>query len=219
MPIDVFIVEDHLPVRSLLEQLVLKTKGFELAGSCGLAEEAMVLIPDFLPQVVLMDIHLPGNQNGTDAIRMLKPVCPQVLFLVCTIYEDDENILQALQAGASGYLVKGSDPEMITSCIRELCAGGSPMTPSIARKVIDAFRQMSQRPRTPEAADAPAAPLTVLSSRENEILQWLSRGFLYKEIAAALFISQETVRKHVYHIYEKLRVGNRVEAVNKYFRR
>ena len=219
MAIDVFIVDDQPDLRSLLEQLVLSTRGLELSGSCATATEALLLIPDFKPRVVLMDIYLGSGQSGIDCIRTLKPMCPSVLFLVNTIYEEDEQVFDALRAGAHGYLLKSAGPEKMIESIRECCDGGAPMNPQIARKLLWAFQDMQTIVKEPDPADAPAMPLTALSPRENEILRWLSRGLLYKEIAACLFISPETVRKHVYHIYEKLHVGNRIEAINKYFRR
>jgi DNA-binding NarL/FixJ family response regulator len=220
MAIDVFIVDDSPEIRSTLEQIVLGTrKEFQLSGSCGSAEEALVLIPDFRPQIVLMDINLGPGKNGIDCIRTLKPHHPDILFLVCTIYEEDEAIFEALQAGASGYLLKKTSPQKLLESIRELQGGGAPMTSQIARKVVNVFQRMGREKALENAEDGPAKPLPVLSNRENEILKLLSRGLLYKEIACGLFISQETVRKHVYHIYEKLHVNNRVEAVNKFFRR
>ena len=158
--------------------------------------------------------------SGIDCIRSLKKDYPEILFIICTIYEDDEKIFDALCAGASGYLLKRTTPEELLRCIREVHEGGAPMSALIARKVVNVFQVNDSGGwgwNPLHAKNGKALP--VLSNRENEILQQLARGFLYKEIAANLFISPETVRKHVYHIYEKLQVGNRVEAINKYFRR
>jgi DNA-binding NarL/FixJ family response regulator len=219
MPIDVFIVDDSAEIRCALEQIILKAKGYQLSGSCGCLEEAMVLIPDFRPAVVLMDINLGNGESGIDCIRALKPKYPDILFLICTIYEEDEAIFEALHAGASGYILKKTSPEKLLEAVGELYDGGAPMSSQIARKVVNVFQHMAKEKSTETSANGPAKPIQILSKRENEILQWLSRGLLYKEIAFNLFISQETVRKHVYHIYEKLHVNNRVEAVNKFFRR
>ena len=131
---------------------------------------------------------------------------------MCTIYDEDEKIFEALSAGASGYILKKTSPAKLLEGIRELLEGGAPMSSQIARKVVDAF----QNKPVPTSA---STSLDVLSRRENEILEMLSTGLLYKEISDRLFISSETVRKHVYHIYEKLHVSNRIEAVNKYFGR
>jgi DNA-binding NarL/FixJ family response regulator len=138
---------------------------------------------------------------------------PEILFMMCTIYEDDEQIFEALTAGASGYILKKTPPAKLLEGIQELMEGGSPMSSQIARKVVAAF----QNKNITQLVDEP--DLGILSKREKEILEMLSKGLLYKEIANFMFISIETVRKHVYHIYEKLHVGNRVQAVNKYFGR
>ena len=218
--IKIAIVDDHNAVRTALEKLITDSEGFELTGSYGDAQEAIVLIPLMQPDIVLMDIHLGGDLSGIDCIRSLKKDYPELLFIICTVYEDDEKIFDALCAGASGYLLKRTMPEELLRCLREVHEGGAPMSALIARKVVSVFQVNDSggwgwNPLHAKNGKA----LTVLSNRENEILQQLARGFLYKEIAANLFISPETVRKHVYHIYEKLQVGNRVEAINKYFRR
>jgi len=136
--------------------------------------------------------------------------------MMCTIYEEDEKIFEALKAGANGYILKKTAPGKLLDALRELHEGGAPMSSQIARKVVNAFQVKS--PDT-GGASAPPKTISILSNRENEILQLLAQGMLYKEIAARLFISQETVRKHVYHIYEKLHVNNRVEAINKFYGR
>jgi DNA-binding NarL/FixJ family response regulator len=184
----------------------------ELAGSCINGEEALVKLPIFHPKVVLMDISL-GGISGIEVVRALKASHPEILFMMCTIYEDDEQIFEALSAGASGYILKKTPPGKLLEGIQELMEGGSPMSSQIARKVVAAFQnKKSDKPNVD-------AELDILSKREKEILEMLSKGLLYKEIADAMFISIETVRKHVYHIYEKLHVSNRIEAVNKFFGR
>src|SRR5689334_23906017 len=194
MDITVCIVDDTKDIRSALEQIVTMSEGYRLLGSCSSAEEAMVKIPDLKPQIVLMDINLGEGESGIDVVRHLKAEYPDILFIMCTVYEDDEKIFEALTAGANGYILKKTAPHKLLEAIRELQEGGAPMSSQIARKVVAAFQQK------PGGA-ANMETLNVLSNREKEILELLAKGMLYKEIAASLFISQETVRKHVYHIY------------------
>jgi DNA-binding NarL/FixJ family response regulator len=137
---------------------------------------------------------------------------------MCTIYEEDEKIFEALKAGANGYILKKTAPGKLLDALRELYEGGAPMSSQIARKVVNAF-QVKAPADTGGNPAITAKTISILSNRENEILELLAQGMLYKEIAARLFISQETVRKHVYHIYEKLHVNNRVEAINKFYGR
>jgi DNA-binding NarL/FixJ family response regulator len=136
----------------------------------------------------------------------------EVLFMMCTIYEEDEKIFEALSAGASGYILKKTAPDKLLTAIKELQDGGSPMSSQIARKVVTHFQNSSNKSMVNDSLD-------LLSSREKEILEMLSKGLLYKEIAEKVFISPQTVRKHVYHIYEKLHVSNRIEAVNAFYGR
>lgn len=204
--ITVCIVEDNHDILQALEQIITMSDGYNLLGSFTSAEEAIVGLPILHPNVVLMDINL-GKMNGIECVKAVKPHHPEILFMMCTVYEEDEKIFEALAAGANGYMLKKTAPAKILEAIRELYEGGAPMSSQIARKVVNAF----QKPHS--------AQIDSLSNREAEILQYLAKGLLYKEIAAHLNIAQETVRKHVYHIYEKLHVNNRVEAVNKYFGR
>ncbi len=214
MGITVCIVDDNKDIRSALEQIIIMYDGYRLLGSFSSAEEAIEKIPALAPQVVLMDINL-GGMSGIECVRLLKPLYPDVLYMMCTVYEEDEKIFEALSAGANGYILKKTAPGKLLEAIRELSEGGAPMSGQIARKVVAAFRNKTIGDgRVPEDKF-----MNVLSAREREILEHLSKGLLYKEIAGNLFISPETVRKHVYHIYEKLHVNNRVEAVNKYFGR
>ena len=216
MQIAVCIVDDNKDIRSALEQIIQMSDNCLLIGSFATAEEAIKNIPVLKPNVVLMDIDLNDVYNGIQCVQQLKPENPDILFMMCTVYEDDDKIYQALTAGASGYILKKTAPNKLLDAIQELYEGGAPMSSQIARKVVAAFRQKNAD-LVPE--NAAAKEIRVLSNREKEILELLSKGFLYKEIAASLFISAETVRKHVYHIYEKLHVNNRVEAVNKFFGR
>jgi DNA-binding NarL/FixJ family response regulator len=216
MNISVCIVDDNKDIRSALEQIIMMAEGYTLAGSFSDAESALQKIPLVQPDVVLMDINLGEGESGIDCVRQLKPQNPEILFMMCTIYEEDEKIFEALKAGANGYILKKTAPGKLLDALRELHEGGAPMSSQIARKVVNAFQSRSSD--TPDTNTGGKA-LSILSNRENEILELLARGMLYKEIAARLFISQETVRKHVYHIYEKMHVNNRVEAINKFYGR
>lgn len=214
MDITVCIVDDNKDIRSALEQIISMSEGYRLLAGLSTAEEALETIPVLKPQIVLMDIHLGEGDTGIDCVRKLKAEHPEILFMMCTVYEDDEKIFEALKAGANGYILKKTTPVKLLEAIRELHEGGAPMSSQIARKVVAAFLNR------PAADTGPSKPtLEALSNRENEILELLAKGLLYKEIAYHLYISQETVRKHVYHIYEKLHVHNRVEAINKFFGR
>jgi DNA-binding NarL/FixJ family response regulator len=214
MTITVCIVDDNKDIRSALEQIIIMSDGYRLLGSFSSAEEAIEKIPALSPHVVLMDINL-GGMSGIECVRQLKPMHPDTLYMMCTVYEEDEKIFEALSAGANGYILKKTAPGKLLEAIKELSEGGAPMSSQIARKVVTAFRGKSMT----EGPIQEDKSINILSSREREILEHLSKGLLYKEIANNLFISPETVRKHVYHIYEKLHVNNRVEAVNKYFGR
>jgi DNA-binding NarL/FixJ family response regulator len=207
--ISVCIVEDNKDIRLALEQIILMAEGFDFLGSFSSAEDALIGLPALHPQVVLMDINL-GGMSGIECVRLLKPKFRDILFMMCTVYEEDEKIFEALAAGANAYILKKTTPARLLESIRELHEGGAPMSSQIARKVVNAFN------RFPQVSNQ---TLDTLSNREAEILELLAKGLLYKEIANELTIAQETVRKHVYHIYEKLHVNNRVEAVNKFFGR
>lgn len=211
MDISVAIVEDNNDIRNALEQIIDMADGYTLAGSCVNGEEAIINIPHLKPKIVLMDINL-GGISGIDVVRVLKEEHPEILFMMCTVYEEDEKIFEALNAGASGYVLKKTAPDKLLDAIKELYEGGAPMSSQIARKVVTTFQNKT-------VASASNETLGLLSRREKEILEMLSKGLLYKEIAEQLGISSETVRKHVYHIYEKLHVGTRIEAVNKFFGR
>ena len=219
--ISVCIVEDVTDIRQALEQIIELSENCKLAGSYSSGEEALVKIPTVRPNVVLMDIGL-GSTNGIDLVKVLKPQYPEILYMMCTIYEEDEKIFDALRAGANGYILKKSSPAKLIEAIGELVDGGAPMNSQIAMKVVSAFKGLPVQ-EVQEVAAVPSitqmGDIAVLSRREKEILEWLAQGKIYKEIGMELTISQETVRKHVYHIYEKLHVSNRIEAVNKYFGR
>ena len=210
--ISVCIVDDNRELRNALEEIITMSEGYLSFGTIGTAEDAINQLPILQPEVVLMDINLGTEQSGIDVVRVLKPQMPDTNFMMCTVYEEDDKIFQALSAGASGYILKKTDPARMLEAIRELYEGGAPMSSQIARKVVVAFRQQT-------VSNTEGENLDMLSNREKEILELLSRGLMYKEIASQLFLSPETVRKHVYHIYEKLHVNNRVAAVNKFYGR
>ena len=210
--ISVCIVDDNKELRNALEEIISMSDGYKCQATIGTPEEAIHQLPLLKPDVVLMDINLGSKESGIDLVRTLKPRIPSTNFMMCTVYEENEKIFEALSAGASGYILKKTDPAKMLDAIRELYAGGAPMSSQIARKVVAAFQQQPTGGHDGEELDT-------LSTREREILELLSKGLMYKEIAAQLYLSPETVRKHVYHIYEKLHVNNRVAAVNKYYGR
>ncbi|MBL7722790.1 MAG: response regulator transcription factor [Chitinophagaceae bacterium] len=212
--ISVFIVDDNKELRNALEEIVTMSEGYKCVGTVGSAEDAVAQIPILKPDVVLMDINLGTEESGIDVVRVLKPRIPDTNFMICTVYEEDEKIFEALSAGASGYILKKTPPGRMLEAIRELYEGGAPMSSQIARKVVAAFQQQQT-----QYASTETEKLNLLSNREMEILELLSKGLMYKEIASQTFLSPETVRKHVYHIYEKLHVTNRVAAVNKFYGR
>ena len=211
MDISIAIVEDNHDIRNALEQIIEMADGYSLAGSYNSGEDALIKIPQIKPEVVLIDINL-GGINGIEVVKLLKKNMTEVLFMMCTIYEEDEKIFEALSAGASGYILKKTAPDKLLTAIKELQDGGSPMSSQIARKVVTHFQNSSNKSMVNDSLD-------LLSSREKEILEMLSKGLLYKEIAEKVFISPQTVRKHVYHIYEQLHVSNRIEAVNAFYGR
>jgi DNA-binding NarL/FixJ family response regulator len=210
--IRVCIVDDNPDLRSALEEILRMSDDYRCVGTMSNAKEAKMKLPVLKPDVVLMDINLGGDESGIDCVRDLKPLIQQTNFMMCTVYEENEKIFEALSAGASGYILKKTAPSKMLEAIKELCEGGAPMSSQIARKVVAAFQQKKTANHNTEKLDE-------LSNREKEILEQLSKGLMYKEIAAELHISAETVRKHVYHVYEKLHVTNRIEAVNKYYGR
>lgn len=206
--IRVSIVEDNHFIRMALEQILINSVGYDVVALYGSGEEAVAKMPDEIPDIVLMDINL-GKMSGIEAVRIIKEKCPSIQFMMCTVYEDDGKIFDALAAGASGYILKKTKPAELVAAIRDLYEGGAPMSGQIASKVVASFRKREESRDT--------ILLESLSAREHEILELLVKGRLYKEIASTLEISQETVRKHVYNIYKKLHVNNRVEAYNKFY--
>ena len=193
--ITVFIVDDNKELRNALEEIVNMSEGYRCIGTASSGAEAVDRIPIIRPDVVLMDINLGTEESGIDVVRILIPRIPDTNFMICTVYEEDEKIFEALSAGASGYILKKTPPGRMLEAIRELYEGGAPMSSQIARKVVAAFQhQQSQHSFTE------TEKLNVLTAREMEILELLYKGLMYKEIASQTFLSPETVRKHVYHI-------------------
>ena len=195
------IVEDLDEVREGLSQFLDASDEFIMLETFQNAEDAVLKLPEIQPDIVIVDINLPG-MNGIECIREVKRKCASIQFIMFTVYETDDKVFEALKAGASGYLLKKSSFNVIADSLRELYAGGSPMSANIARKLVNLFRHQNNA-------------LAVLSARENEILNLLAQGLLYKEIADNLNITTGTVSQHVHKIYEKLHVQNRTEAINK----
>jgi DNA-binding NarL/FixJ family response regulator len=208
MAVTVSIVEDNEQLRGTLARVISRAEGFRCLSQFADAESALEGLPKEPPEVVLMDINLPG-MNGVECVRRLKQTAPQILVLMLTVYEDTENIFNALAAGAAGYLLKRTKSSELLEAIREVHRGGSPMTTHIARKVTQSFQRAGRSPQ----------PTENLSEREQEVLDCLSQGFLYKEIAEKLGISYETVHTYIRRIYEKLQVRTRTEAVAKFLKR
>jgi DNA-binding NarL/FixJ family response regulator len=203
--ITVAIVEDVKEIRTGLQLLIGYSDGFSCEEVYANAELALEQLPRTRPNVVLMDINLPGI-SGIECVRRLKPLCGATQFIMSTVYDDDENIFESLKAGATGYLLKKTQPARILEAITEVYQGGSPMSTQIARRVIGSF----QKEDGIDASD-------LLTGKEKEILKGLSKGLRYKEIASNLNISIETVRSHTRRIYEKLHVQSRTEALNKVY--
>jgi DNA-binding NarL/FixJ family response regulator len=204
MVINVGIVEDDRDFRDSLECYLNKTPGYHCVIACGSAEQALKIIPQRLPDVVLMDLHLP-TMSGVDCTRRLKELCPSVQILILTVYTDNDRIFGALKAGASGYLLKRADPSDILLAVQEVKEGGAPMSSQIARHVVRSFRVPSRDHLKKDK----------LSQGEDRILQQLAKGYSNKEIATHLSISINTVRAHLRSIYEKLHVRSRTEALLK----
>lgn len=205
MSIAVSIIEDDAPAREILANWIRRADGFRFVSEHGTAESALEALPALKPEVVLMDINLPGI-NGIECVRRLKPQLPDTQFVMLTVYEDADHIFNALSAGATGYLLKQTPRGELLAALKQVHSGGSPMTSNIARKIVQSFQQ--QPPLPAQEAE--------LSPREREVLELLARGYLYKEIADSLSISLPTVNTYIRRIYEKLHVRSRSQAVAKY---
>ncbi len=205
--IAVAIVEDDEEIRANLGYRIGGNPSFRLVAACGDAESACAELPRQKADVVLMDINLPA-MDGVECVRRLKPQMPGAQFIMLTVYEDNNRLFKSLMAGASGYLLKRTTPAKLFAAIREAREGGSPMTPQIARKVVQHFQNAN--------ADGAAPELERLTARETEVLEQLAKGFRYKEIVDNLVISDGTLHTHIRNIYDKLHVHSRTEAVVKY---
>ena len=203
--IAVAIVEDDVPAREILAGWIRNADGFRCVGEFDDAETALAKLPHEKPSVVLFDINLPG-MNGIECVRKLKPRLPDTQFVMVTVYEDANHIFNALSAGASGYLLKQMRRNELLEALKDVHAGGSPMSSQIARKVVQSFRRN----------ESEIAGTNDLSPREREVIELLARGYLYKEIAELLKISVQIVNTYIRRIYEKLHVRSRAQAVAKY---
>ncbi|MBK8700660.1 MAG: response regulator transcription factor [Saprospiraceae bacterium] len=203
--ITVAILEDLADVAAILKDNLNSEDDLVCEHIYGNAEDAIHFFPHHKTKIFIVDIGLP-RASGIEAITTLSSICPETEFCIFTVYEDDDKIFQSLQAGAKGYILKSAPPQKIIEAVRELHQGGSPMSPHIARRVIDVFRQTEVRPAHKEL------PIT---QRETELLTLLAKGLLYKEIADKMGITIGTVKQHIHKIYEKLQVSNRTEAINR----
>ena len=214
MAIKVSIVDDDDGIRSGLATLIRRAPALKLLGEYADAETAVKEIPGKVPDVVLMDINLPG-MLGIECVRRLKNVAPDVPVLMLTVYDDSEKIFQSLMAGATGYLLKRTPKDKLLEAIREIHGGGAPMSRQVARRVVQYFQEVSQMPATTQRAPE----VETLTQREEQVLSLLAKGHAYKEIADLMHISFETVRSYVRTIYDKLHVHSRTEATLKYLGR
>ena len=206
--ISVSIVDDEKELRESITTFLNGSPGLRCLSAYGSAEAALKGLPADQPEIVLMDINL-GGMNGIECVAKLKAAAPAIMVLMLTVYEDTDQIFQALAAGASGYLLKRSSPTKLLAAIREMHGGGSPMSSSIARKVVASFQKSAQAGKK----------LAHLSPREESVLDCLAKGLTYKQIADQLDISIDTIRTYLRRIYEKLHVQSRTEAVAKYLSR
>ena len=214
------IIEDDDHTRKILTELIESAPELELLRAYSRCAPAIDELPALKPDVVLTDINLP-EINGVEAVRRLKPLIPDTQFLMLTVYEDPEHIFAALAAGATGYLLKSTRREELLEAIAQILAGGSPMSSGIARKVVQSFATTtatSPAPAPSSPTNPPSGDVHALSPREQSVLDLLSKGYLYKEIAESLNVSVPTVNTYIRRIYEKLQVHSRTQAVSKYLR-
>ena len=203
--ITVCIVEDLEEIRNGLAAIINMTEGFKVLQTFATAEDMLAELETSDPDIVVMDIQLPG-MNGIECIRQVREKKPSIQFMMFTIYENSDHVFQALEAGATGYLLKNSSPSKIVESLRELHNGGSPMNAEIAKKLVTRF----QKPVLPQNEYH-------LTPKEKLVLELMSKGYLYKEIADELNNTVNTIKQHIRHIYEKLHVQNKAEAINKVF--
>jgi DNA-binding NarL/FixJ family response regulator len=206
MPLKLAIVEDDRTMREAMESVARSFSEVSDVYVFPSAEDFLDICKDINAEVVLMDIELPG-MSGIECVTQMKMVAPSTQVVMCTVFEQEDKIFDSICAGASGYILKNSSPEKIREAIVDANRGGSPMTAHIARKVVEAFRK----------SQSPGSSADLLTNRERQILDHLSHGLRYKEIAANLELSPDTIRTHIRNIYEKLQVQSRMEAVNKVY--
>lgn len=207
MNLRVSIVDDDEPISRILADLIRESKNLEFVSAYNDSEVALQRLPAQRPDVVLMDINMPGI-SGIECVRRLKPELPDTQFLMLTVYADADHIFAALAAGATGYLLKGTNRTQLLAAIRQIAAGGSPMSCAIARKVVQSFSKTE-----PDRPD-----VQTLSPRERSVLDLLAKGYLYKEIAESLNLSVATVDSYVRRVYDKLQVNSRSKAIAKYLK-
>ena len=203
--ITICIIEDLIEIQNGLQTIIESDSRFELLQCFENAETAIAELPLLKPDIVLTDINLPGK-SGIDCITEVKSKIPDTQFIMFTIYEDNDQVFEALKAGASGYILKNTSSEEIIASVIELHEGGSPMSPKIGRMVLSSFNVITKNNVS-----------ELISKREQEVLELLSKGFLYKEIAEKLNITLSTVKRHLNHVYQKLQVQNKTEAINKMY--
>jgi DNA-binding NarL/FixJ family response regulator len=209
--IAVAVVEDNASVRESLQDILGNAPGIRCVAVCSSGEKALITLPALCPEVVFMDINLPG-MNGVECVSRLVEKLPKVLVVMLTVHDDTEWIFKALAAGACGYLHKPVRAEELLTAVKDVYAGGSPMTGNIARKVVQTFIK-------PSPSKTKTQPDEELTDREREVLEYLAQGYLYKEIAERMNVSWHTVHTHIRHIYEKLHVRSRGEAVASFINR
>ncbi len=206
--INILLYEDNAPLREGLSMLLNGTSGFKVAGAFQHCDHVLKQVEALQPHVILMDIDMPG-MGGIAGLKLIKSHHPGVKVVMLTVFDDNLNVLEAMKAGADGYLLKKTPPARLLEAIQDVCEGGAPMTSSVARQVLQLFAHQ---------APAKEQPTYQLSEREKEVLHWLVNGYSYKMVAAELFISLETVRSHIKKIYEKLQVNSKSEAVARAFK-
>ncbi|MCC6286683.1 MAG: response regulator transcription factor [Chitinophagaceae bacterium] len=209
--ISVFVVEDKKDFQALLTQLLQANPEFTFSGSAETGLEALQAIPMLQPDVVLMDIGLP-DISGVDCIAKLKPQCKRTEFVAFTVADQDEVVFEALKVGATSYLMKTTPPDELIKALKEVYHGGSPISSDIARKLINVFSKQNEKQKNRKDDFG-------ISKREDEMLGYIAEGMTYQEVADKMFISLSTLKSHIYNAYEKLQVNNKVEAINKYFRK
>jgi two-component system, NarL family, response regulator LiaR len=205
--ITVFIIEDLLDHLNYFKTVINTDHELQYVGDAKTGHEAIRAIAQLQPNIVLIDIGLP-DISGIECILRLKPTCPNIKFMVCTIHEENELVFEALKAGANSYILKDSKPYQIIDAIKELHNGGAPLSSTIARKILI---ELSQNTKELHSTDYN------ITSKEHDILKLLGRGHSYQEASDLLFISINTFRWHIHNIYKKLHVDNRTEALNKYY--